>query len=187
MTKTSNLKKLVPTSDEYIGKVIGVFVSNKTYVALDSLAQNFNKNYSIVVDFLFYVFDTFSYDEKRNILKACPLYNEKNEAENKKKIVDSPESVSEEIQISIHPLLEERLINLILECEKLQTASDALDFLIFVSTLIEKDLLLDLIIQYSIESIQSSDFSYMDAANPQNYQMPDPFHVSSEIPDKSQF
>ena len=56
-----------------------------------------------------------------------------------------------------------------------------------MSTLIEKDLLLDLIIQYSIESIDTSEFSYMDAANPQNYQMPDPFHVIPDIPDKSQF
>lgn len=153
------------------------------FTTLDHLSKNFNNNHSIVIDFLFYVFDTFSYEEKKSILKSCPLAKDKIKSE--EEASKNPELISEEIQISVHPLLEDRLINLILECEKLQTASDALDFLIFVSTLIEKDLLMDLIIQYSIESIQFADFSYMDSANPQNYQMPDPFHVSPNMPDKS--
>ena len=73
-----------------------MFVSKKTYTALENLAQNFNKNYSIVVDFLFFVFDRFSYEEKKNILKSCPLYNEKGQAEQKEKTKNDPESISEE-------------------------------------------------------------------------------------------
>lgn len=163
-----------------------VFISKITYSKLETLAQNFNNNFSIVVDFLFYIFDTYSIDEKKNILKACPLYKEQDEKKSKSKQEKEASVVAEEIKIVINPLLEDRLINLILECEKLQTISDALDFLIFISTLIEKDLLMDLIIQYSMESIQFSDFSYMDSTNPQNYKEPDPFHVDTTIPDKSQ-
>ena len=162
-----------------------MFVSKHIFNALEDFAKNFNKNYSIVVDFLFYAFDTYSYEEKKNILKSCPLNKDKVTTE--KDVTDNPDLISEEIQISVHPLLEERLINLILECEKLETASDALEFLIFVSTTIESDLMMDLIIQYSIESVQFAEFSYLDSANPQNYQNPDPFHVSPYIPDKPQF
>ena len=164
-----------------------MFISKKTFSKLETLAQNFDKNYSIVVDFLFYIFDTYSYDEKKNILKACPLYKEREKIKSKPEQEKEPSAVAEEIKIAVNPLLEDRLINLILECDKLQTISDALDFLIFVSTLIEKDLLMDLIIQYSMESIQFSEFSYMDSTNPQNYKGPDPFHVDTTIPDKSQF
>ena len=164
-----------------------MFVSKKIFNSLETLSHNFNKNYSIVVDFLFYVFDTFSYEEKKNILKSCPIYGSQEDSDKNKEVERDPESISEEIQISIHPLLEERLINLILECEKLQTASDALEFLLFVCDLVEKDLLVDLIIQYSIESIQFSDFSYLGSSDPQNYERPDPFHISPSIPDKTNF
>ena len=164
-----------------------MFVSKRIFNSLESLAQNFNKNYSIVVDFLFYIFDTFSFEEKKNILKSCPIYARQDDSDKNKEIDKYSESISEEIQISIHPLLEERLINLILECEKLQTASDALEFLLFVCNLIEKELLVDLIIQYSIESIQFSDFSYLGSSDPQNYERPDPFHISPSIPDKTNF
>lgn len=96
-------------------------------------------------------------------------------------------SISEEIKVDIHPLLEERLVNLVLECDKLQTISDAIEFLIFVKNLIDSDLFQDLIIQYSIESIQFSEFSYLNATNPEAYEIPNPFHSIPSIPDKTQF
>ena len=164
-----------------------MFVSKQIFQSLDNLSKNFNHNYSIVIDFLFYIFDRFSYEQKKSILKQCPLMKDKradvkDNAENSGQV-----SVSEEIQITIHPLLEERLINLILECEKLQTISDVIEFLIFVSNLIDKDLFSDLIIQYSIDSIEFSNFNYFDPTKPDNYQNPDPLHVITNIPDKTEF
>ena len=54
-----------------------MFVSRYIYTSLEKLAENFNKNYSILVDFLFYVFDRFSLDEKKNILRSCSLIKDK--------------------------------------------------------------------------------------------------------------
>lgn len=161
-----------------------MFVNKFIFRSLEQLAQNFNHNYSIVVDFLFYVFDRFSYEEKVKILKTCPLRKDKVQeiSEPDKKDL---ESVAEEIQIVINPLLEERLVNLILECEKLQTLSDGIEFLLFIYGLVEKDLLNDLIIQYSIEAISNSYYTYLDSEIPdKEYDKPNPSHVSPYIPDK---
>lgn len=168
-----------------------MFVSKKINSHLESMAtKHFNQDYSIVVDFLFYIFDRFSYDEKKKILEQCPLMIEKRKKI--KNLVSKGENIdvdliSEEIKIDIHPLLEERLVNLVLECDKLQTISDAIEFLIFVRNLIDNDLIQDLIIQYSIESIQFSDFSYLNATNPEAYESPSPLHSIPSIPDKTQF
>ena len=169
-----------------------MFVSRMIFDELEELAQNFNRNYSNIVDFLFYVFDRFDYDEKKNILKKCPLIKDNvmerrgKEDEDENKSVLDLNSISEEIKISIHPFLEERLINLILECDKLQTVSDALEFLLFVFYLIDKDLILVLIIRYSFEANQSSEFSYLDGTTPENYESPSPFHYIPTIPDRTQ-
>lgn len=169
-----------------------MFVSRMIFDELEQLAQNFNRNYSNIVDFLFYVFDRFDYEEKKNILKKCPLIKDKIEERRRKEDEEQNKaqldlnSISEEIKISIHPFLEERLINLILECDKLQTVSDAIEFLLFVYNLIEKDLILDLIIRYSIEAIQPSEFSYLDGTTPENYESPSPFHYIPTIPDRTQ-
>lgn len=166
-----------------------MFVSRFIFNSLEKFSENFNKNHSIVVDFLFYVFDRFSLEEKQTILKNCPLMKD-NEKINKDQL-DQKDTIdnnlfSEEIKIDIHPLLEERLVNLILECEKLQTISDALEFLVFICDLLEKDLLKDLIIQYSIESVHMANFAYMDEANPLQYELPNPFHNIPSEPDRTE-
>ncbi len=167
-----------------------MFVSKKIYEELDKLSKNFNNNYSIVVDFLFYIFDRFSYEEKRNILRACPLMrddtkkNPKFDQEHKK---GDYESIVEEIKVKINPLLEDRLVNLLLDCDKLETVSDSIEFLLFVCSLIDRDLFYDLIIQYSIESIQFSDFSYLSSTKPEAYEAPTPIHFTPTIPDKAPF
>ena len=163
-----------------------MFISKPIFHSLENLAQSFNHNYSYVVDFLFYIFDRLSYEEKKNILKICPLMkDEKKQVQTDQN--KNLEPISEEIKIDINPLLEDRLVNLILECEKLQTVSDGIEFLFFVTNQIDKDELHDLIIQYSIESIQSGEFDYLGPTKPENYQNPDPFHVVPNIPDKTQF
>ena len=162
-----------------------MFVSKYIFRSLEDLSVNFNRNFSIVIDFLFFVFDGFTYEEKVNILKKCPLLKDKIQEREEAKTDKSFEEISEEIKISINPLLEERLVNLILECEKLQTVSDAIEFLLFVYSLIEKDLISDLIIQYSIETISNSNYEYLNTEIPnKDYDRPDPFHVSPNIPDK---
>lgn len=162
-----------------------MFVSKFIYQSLDDLSQNFNHNYTIVIDFLFYVFDRFSYEEKVNILKSCPLLKDKFQESKEKDKEKQYDSISEDIRIVINPLLEERLVNLILECEKLQTVSDAIEFLLFVFSLVEKDLLNDLIIQYSVEAITNAYYSYLDTEVPdREYDKPDPSHIEPYIPDK---
>lgn len=166
-----------------------MFVSRPIFQQLESLSrQYFNLNYTITIDFLFYVFDSFSYQEKVNILKACPLLKDQKAQDKKENENDQSEVFSEEIKISIHPLLEDRIINLILECDKLQTASDGVEFLLFVLTLIDEDLLSDLIIQYSIETISVSDYSYLEpTVSDKGYSGPDPSHIIPNLPDKGTY
>ena len=117
-----------------------------TYSKLEDLANSFGKNYSVAVDFLFYVFDTFSIAEKKNMLKHCDI--------GKKKVKDKKSEKNKEediIDIELNKLLLDRLENLCKECEKLIEPADALEFLIFVLQSVHKEILEDLIIQYSLE------------------------------------
>ncbi|MFV2016341.1 MAG: hypothetical protein ACC656_12985 [Candidatus Heimdallarchaeota archaeon] len=118
-----------------------------THKKLEDLAQSFDNDFSIAIDFLFFVFDSFTYDEKKNLLKHCPVQKEnKNTSEDVKK-KDEPS-----IYINLNKLLDERLNNLYQECEKINTISYACEFLLFVLGMIQKDVLQDLILQYINDS-----------------------------------
>jgi hypothetical protein len=145
------------------------------------MAKNFNNNFSITIDFLFYVFDKFSLEEKKQILKICQF---KSDIKDQSPQNDANES--EEIKLEIHPFLEDRLTNLINDCEKIKHYSEAIQFLLFVCSLIDVEILKDFILQYSLEAINVSENDNFNRIGNRNLENRDIGNIITQIPDSTQ-
>ena len=123
-----------------------MYLKQATYNNLEDLSHSFDNNFSITIDFLFFVFDSYTFEEKQNMLKHFPIGTKSKKEEETKKTDEK------KIHIKINKLLEERLNNLCTECEKLFTPSNSIEFLLFVLQMVQKEILSDLILQYTMES-----------------------------------
>jgi hypothetical protein len=124
-------------------------LNHATYKKLVEISQSFGGNFTISIDFLFFIFDSYSYEEKKTMLKYCNIDTRNKQSREKKKKYNKEEP---SFEIKLNKLHEDRINKLVKECDKLKTASDALEFLLFVFQNVPKDILEDLLIQYSLEN-----------------------------------
>jgi len=158
-----------------------MYLIQATHKKLKEISKSFGYNFTMVVDFLFYVFDTYSYEEKKNMLKFCNITKEGDKRKDKNK----NEEDSPSFHIELNKLLEERLNNLCKECEQLISPSDAIDFLIFVLQNVPQEILEDLIIQYSLES-QDFQIEESHLGDKNLSDSGSPIHIEPDFPSDSE-
>ena len=156
-------------------------IALKTLNKLQGIAISFGNNFTITIDFLFYVFDTYSITEKSNMLRHCDIVNKESVDDNK----ETEKKESTIIDLELNKLLQDRIFNLVQECDELTSPTDVLEFLFFVLNNVKKDILEDYILQYTIESqtyIVEEPYvkekSLMEETNP--------IHVEPDISDDSE-
>lgn len=149
-------------------------IHQSTYSKLELVSKSFENNISIALDFIFFVFDSYTFGEKQNMLDNCSL----TELSNKKEKNDREITV----YININQVLEKRLFLLVKECKKLNNLSDAIEFLLFVLQKVNKELIPDIMLQYSNENqtITNNKEVYLD--NTGNLENKNPVHVDPIIP-----